>query len=510
MAAVSISPVLNETEFLDNDGLPLAGGNITTYEGGSFTVEQTSYTSSAGDTPNSQPIELDSSGRLPAGIAIWLENGLTYNLVLRDATDTIVLKFFENVVGVAASTPGGSSDADVWNSVAPVPTYINGTSFLVSGNLTTEFALGNRVRATVDGGFLYSTVSAVLFSSPNTQVTVINDGTALDSSLSAVEWSSLIASGRTVDAGGVSYTPALAYASTNTVGSALKTVIAAEAALELVVARDEKIFTTTGTSTAYVITASPAFTSYANQGKFAVKFHTGSGSNPTLNVNGLGALDLKVYNSADAKVNAITFANQTAMVLYDGTDLVLQRPAPVAAGVSAGAEVFTSNGTFVVPTGITKLKVTCIGGGGGGGDLSGSGLAGAGGGGAIAYLTVVPADSYAVVIGAGGASGAPGGTTSFGTDCIATGGGAGGNGGIGTAGDILVAGNPGGRSGAASTDYRGAGSAFGFGPMTQATDIAGHDVFDGRLYGGGGGVSDSNFGPTPVGAQGICVIEYSA
>ena len=51
--------------------------------------------------------------------------------------------------------------------------------------------------------------------------------------------------------------------------------------------------------------------------------------------------------------------------------------------------VFTSSGTWTVPTGITKAKVTVIGGGGGGGSDIGNGGGGGGGGGAsIKVLTV--------------------------------------------------------------------------------------------------------------------------
>jgi hypothetical protein len=60
------------------------------------------------------------------------------------------------------------------------------------------------------------------------------------------------------------------------------------------------------------------------------------------------------------------------------------------------ATVFTANGTFTIPTGITAIKITVVGGGGGsGGGGSGGccasylGGAGAGGGAAIKYLTNV-------------------------------------------------------------------------------------------------------------------------
>jgi hypothetical protein len=73
-----------------------------------------------------------------------------------------------------------------------------------------------------------------------------------------------------------------------------------------------------------------------------------------------------------------------------------------------GQEEFTSAGTYtwVCPEGVTAVSVLCIGGGGGGdagSDLIGVG--GGGGGGGLAYrnnISVIPGQSYTIVVGAGG------------------------------------------------------------------------------------------------------------
>ena len=92
-----------------------------------------------------------------------------------------------------------------------------------------------------------------------------------------------------------------------------------------------------------------------------------------------------------------------------------------------GGQAFTSSGTFTVPAGITKVKVTVVG--GGGGTLSTDGYnalvtAGAGGGGAaVRWITgLTPGQQIAVTVGAAGGQGAAGGTSSFGAFCSATGG----------------------------------------------------------------------------------------
>ncbi len=68
--------------------------------------------------------------------------------------------------------------------------------------------------------------------------------------------------------------------------------------------------------------------------EWKVKFHASSGASPTLNVSGLGAKALKQYDSSGSKVDAVIASGQTTLVLYDGTDMIIQNrlPAPVVTG----------------------------------------------------------------------------------------------------------------------------------------------------------------------------------
>ncbi len=69
--------------------------------------------------------------------------------------------------------------------------------------------------------------------------------------------------------------------------------------------------------------------------------------------------------------------------------------------------MFTSNGTFTVPSGVTELLVTLTGGGGGGGGAQGTYAGGGGGAGGVlqTVLPVTPGETLAVQIGQGGAGG---------------------------------------------------------------------------------------------------------
>lgn len=90
--------------------------------------------------------------------------------------------------------------------------------------------------------------------------------------------------------------------------------------------------------------------------------------------------------------------------------------------------VGTGTTTWVAPAGTTSVTIEAWGGGGGGGSGTGSRGAGGGGGGAYASSTVAvtAGTTYTVIIGAGGATDANGGPSSFGmTTVVAAGGGKG-------------------------------------------------------------------------------------
>lgn len=90
-------------------------------------------------------------------------------------------------------------------------------------------------------------------------------------------------------------------------------------------------------------------------------------------------------------------------------------------------DLFASSGTWTCPAGVTRVKVTCIG--GGGGNSGGSNTNGGGGGGVgIGYFTVTPGTAYTITVGSGGAgvtsgNAGSGTSSSFGALITSTGGG---------------------------------------------------------------------------------------
>jgi len=91
-------------QFFDNNGVILSGGKLYTYAAGT-TTPKASYTSGSGNTPHSNPIILDSAGRVPGG-EIWLTTGEAYKFVLETPT-SILLGTWDNIYGYTS----GSADA---------------------------------------------------------------------------------------------------------------------------------------------------------------------------------------------------------------------------------------------------------------------------------------------------------------------------------------------------------------------------------------------------------------
>jgi hypothetical protein len=86
---------------------------------------------------------------------------------------------------------------------------------------------------------------------------------------------------------------------------------------------------------------------------------------------------------------------------------IILTPLPGASTTATGWQVYSSNDTFVVPSDVYKVKVTCIGGGGGGTNIVGGNptTGGGGGGTGIQYFSVSPTQAYNIIVGAGGSAG---------------------------------------------------------------------------------------------------------
>jgi hypothetical protein len=133
-----------------------------------------------------------------------------------------------------------------------------------------------------------------------------------------------------------------------------------------------------GTDT-IIASSSPTITAYATGARFQfVAAGANTTTTPTLNINGLGAKNIKKVGAISLLVGDIA-SGQMVDVIYDGTQFQLQSP---QLQFGKNIQTFTNpGGTFTPPAGVFRVKGRVWGGGGGGGGMGNAGVGGGGGGG---------------------------------------------------------------------------------------------------------------------------------
>lgn len=176
MASVLLSSVGNGQQFFDNNGLPLAGGLIYTYQAGTSTPLVT-YTDNGGTIANTNPIVLNSAGRVP--YEIWMLTGYSYKFVIQSAATTLIqtldnlYPILQNAPASAPAVPSGG--IILWSgSTGSVPSgwYLcdgtNGTPDLRNSFIV---GAGNTYAVGATGG----TADAIVVSHTHTATSVVTD-----------------------------------------------------------------------------------------------------------------------------------------------------------------------------------------------------------------------------------------------------------------------------------------------------------------------------------------------
>lgn len=114
---------------------------------------------------------------------------------------------------------------------------------------------------------------------------------------------------------------------------------------QYVLARRLNTLTSAGNAPAFTLGVEPAVSAYAAGQRYRVRFHSAGRGGDTLNVNGLGAKNLKQYTASGAKVAAIVAADQLSEVEYDGTDFIVLQPLP--GGLEHGAVMVIRGSTVL-------------------------------------------------------------------------------------------------------------------------------------------------------------------
>jgi hypothetical protein len=197
-------------------------------------------------------------------------------------------------------------------------------------------------------------------------------------------------------------------------------------------------------------------------------------------------------------------------------------------GFASGVQTFTASGSFVVPAGVSQVEVELWGGGSGSYASLNNIPSGGGAGGGYARKRVgnlIPAQTIAVTVGAGGNGGttsgaAPsaGGASSFGSYVSATGGSLNAlatvsdplngatPGGIGVGGDVNIAGSSG-QAGILNQGGLGGAAPMGGAQNSGTTGVAGNFPGGGASGAGTGANSATSYNGAP-GAAGLVVVRW--
>lgn len=158
--AVNLSPIGGVAgQFFDNNGNPLSGGKIYTYASGT-TTNQATYTSAAGVTAHTNPIILDSAGRVPGG-EIWLTDGIQYKFVVKTSAD-VLIGTYDNIIGINSNFVNFVTRTEVQTATADQTVF----------TLTNSYSPGtNTLQVFVDGVNQYDGVSYSYVETDSTTVT---------------------------------------------------------------------------------------------------------------------------------------------------------------------------------------------------------------------------------------------------------------------------------------------------------------------------------------------------
>ena len=154
-----LAPYVFWQEF-DNNGEPLAGGKVYTYEAGTTTNKRT-FTDADETAENANPVILDSAGRAD----IWLDEG-SYKFVIKDSND-VTIKTVDKFAGNAA---GAIVSYDVSANLNLTSTYDNANIYT-----TGTFNINLLPAATAEDGFqfrVYNEGSGTITIDPNSSETI--------------------------------------------------------------------------------------------------------------------------------------------------------------------------------------------------------------------------------------------------------------------------------------------------------------------------------------------------
>ncbi len=167
MATGELAPVLKQ-RFFDLNGVPLAGGLLTTYAAGTTTPLAT-YTDSTEATPNANPVVLDSQGYCN----LWMAAS-NYKFVLTDSLSNAILTV-DNVQSIAGKITTALNTFQA-NILAGLYTRIVGTAAQVTAGIATDSTIAGAISACVAGNSILI-LAGTYTENPNIAIKLTIQGT---------------------------------------------------------------------------------------------------------------------------------------------------------------------------------------------------------------------------------------------------------------------------------------------------------------------------------------------
>jgi hypothetical protein len=158
--SVALSPIGGAgAQFFDNNGVPLAGGKLYTYDAGT-TTPQVTYTSIAGTTANSNPIILNAAGRVSG--EVWLTSNIGYKFILKTSTD-VLLGTWDNIYGYSSGSLAYAA-TEVQTATAGQTLFVLSSMYYNPGTNTLAVYVDG-VNQVIDNAYVESTSTSVTFMS---------------------------------------------------------------------------------------------------------------------------------------------------------------------------------------------------------------------------------------------------------------------------------------------------------------------------------------------------------
>jgi hypothetical protein len=212
--AVFLSPVGGvAAQFFTNSGVILSGGKLYSYTAGTTTPEIT-YTSSGGSTAHTNPIILNSAGRVPSSGEIWLTDGISYKFVLTDANDVLIATY-DNIVGINSTFTNFLANQEIQTATAGQTVFTLANPYVPGANTLSVF---------VDGVNQYGPSATYAYVETNSNTVTFTSGLHVGASVKFTTVQSLTSTQATT-AALVSYTPGGTGAVTTNVQTKLRETV---------------------------------------------------------------------------------------------------------------------------------------------------------------------------------------------------------------------------------------------------------------------------------------------